>query len=154
MGSQAIGKRWEISRRSRAGWGLMALLLLVAANAVYGGIGLIRNGMGMSKDWLTRTPFDSWLVPGLALMVTVAVPQLIAAGLVLARSRWGAAGGLVAGVGLMLWIVVQLLVLRRFFFLQPVIFGMGVVEAALAWWWLATDHRPARFGSLHEEALR
>jgi hypothetical protein len=143
-----------VSRRSWAGWALLALLLLVAVNAVYGGMGLIRNGMGMSTDWLTPTPFDSWLVPGLALMLTVAVPQLIAAGLVLVRSRRAAAGGLVVGIGLMLWIVVQLAVLRRYFFLQPVIFGMGAVEAALALRWLATDHAPARTRPHRQEALR
>jgi hypothetical protein len=33
------------------------------------------------------------------------------------------------------WIVVQLLILRRYFFLQPVIAGIGAAEILLAWRW-------------------
>jgi hypothetical protein len=33
------------------------------------------------------------------------------------------------------WILVQLLVLQRYFFLQPVIAGMGALEVLLAWAW-------------------
>jgi hypothetical protein len=44
--------------------------------------------------------------------------------------------GLVAGAALVLWIAVQLLVLQRYFFLQPVIAGFGVLEMVLAWWWI------------------
>ncbi len=128
------------SSRPRLGsgwrWSLLAVLLLVAANAVYGGLGLIADGMGMPDDWLERTPFDTWTWPGVALLATVALPQLVVAGLVAAGHRWAAAAGVLAGAALVLWIVVQVLVLRRYFFLQPVIAGFGVVEMALAWAWL------------------
>ena len=44
--------------------------------------------------------------------------------------------GLVAGAALVLWIVVQLLALQHYFFLQPVIAGFGVLEMLLAWAWI------------------
>ena len=78
-------------RRGWAGWGLFGVLCLVGVNAVYGGIGLIVNGMGMPDDWLERTPFDSWLLPGIALLVTVALPQFAAAWVVLRRDLAGSA---------------------------------------------------------------
>jgi len=117
-------------------WWLAGVLLVVAVNAVYGGVGLIADGLGMPDDWLERTPFGSWTWPGVALLVTVALPQLLAASLVVTGRRRAAVGGVVAGVALVLWIVVQLLVLRRYFFLQPVIAGFGVVEVGLGLGWL------------------
>ena len=33
------------------------------------------------------------------------------------------------------WIAVELLILRRYFFLQPVIAGIGAAEILLAWRW-------------------
>ena len=57
-----------VTRRGTAGHAdesraLIAVEILVAVNATYGGIGLIRNGMGMPDEWLERTPFSSWLWP-------------------------------------------------------------------------------------------
>ena len=122
-------------RRGWAGWGLFGVLCLVGVNAVYGGIGLIVNGMGMPDDWLERTPFDSWLLPGLALLVTVALPQFAAAWVVLRRDPRGPLVGMAVGAALVVWILVQLAVLQRYFFLQPVIAGFGVGEVLLALAW-------------------
>ncbi len=117
-------RRWE-----RVALGVV--LLLVAANAVYGGVGLVVDGMGMPADWLVNLPVDSWVLPGVALLVTVAVPQLAAAVVVWRSARLGAVAGVLAGLALVLWIVVQLLVLQRYFVLQPVIAGLGLVEVLL-----------------------
>ncbi len=125
--------RYEVTpRRGWAGGALLVVLLLVAANAVYGGIGLVVNGMGMPSQWLDRLPVDTWTLPGVALVVTVAVPQLVAAWFVWRRDPRAGLVGLVAGAALVLWIGVQLLVLQRYFFLQPVIAGLGVVELLLS----------------------
>ena len=119
-----------------AGGALLVVLLLVAANAVYGGVSLVVNGMGMPVEWLDRLHVDSWTLPGLALVLTVAVPQLVAAWFVWRRDPRAGLAGLVAGAALVLWIVVQLLLLQRYFFLQPVIAAFGVLEVALAGWWI------------------
>ena len=52
------------------------------------------------------------------------------------RHPWGPVAGVLAGAGLVLWIAVQLALLQRYFFLQPVIAGLGLVEMGLAWAWL------------------
>ncbi|HYN66442.1 MAG TPA: hypothetical protein VES93_06100 [Ornithinibacter sp.] len=132
-----VPHRWDVTpTRGWAGGTLLAVLLLVAANAVYGGIGLVANGMGMPLEWLDRLPVDTWTLPGVALVLTVAVPQLVAAWFVWRRAPRAGVVGLVAGAALVLWIAVQLMVLQRYFFLQPVIAGLGVLEMALAWWWI------------------
>ncbi len=51
---------WDVApRRGWAGGALLVVLLLVAANAVYGGIGLMVNGMGMPLEWVDRLPVDT-----------------------------------------------------------------------------------------------
>jgi hypothetical protein len=76
-----------------------------------------------------------------ALLLTVAVPQLAAAALVWRRDPRSGAVGVVVGAALVLWIVVQLALLQRYFFLQPVIAGVGLAEVALAGWWMRRSAR-------------
>ncbi len=124
------------TRRGWAGNGLLLVLLLVAANAVYGGVGLVVDGMGMPAEWLDRLPVDTWTWPGVALLVTVALPQLVVAWLVWRCDARAPVAGMLAGAALVLWIAVQLALLQRYFFLQPVIAGLGLLEVLLAWsWW-------------------
>ncbi len=133
--TQRVGAT-RTGRRAGAGWGLLVVLLLVGANAVYGGIGLLVNGMGMPDEWLARLPVETWTWPGVALLLTVAVPQLGAAWLVWRHHAWAAVAGVVVGAGLVLWIAVQLALLQRYFVLQPVIAVLGLVEVGLALVWL------------------
>ena len=89
----------------------------------------------MPDGWLAGTPLTSWVLPGVALLIGVAVPQLAAAVLIGAGARPGLAVAYLGGLLLVAWIAVQLLILRRYFFLQPVIAGIGSVEVLLAWRW-------------------
>lgn len=76
-------------------------------------------------DWLERTAFDTWRWPGLFLLAVIAVPMATAAVLEIVRSRWAFAASMVAAAAQVAWIVVQLGVLRRYFFLPPVLLGAG-----------------------------
>ena len=89
----------------------------------------------MPLSWLHQTPFTSWVLPGIALLIGVAVPQLTALALIVSGHRWALAGGYLAGLGLVLWIAVQMLVLQRYFIMQPAIAGAGAIEILLAWVW-------------------
>ncbi len=136
--------RWQVSRtRGWEGTTLLGLLLFVGAAAVYGGIGLMVDGMGMPLEWLDRLPVDTWTWPGVALLATVALPQLVGAWLVWRRDpRAGAVGALV-GAALVLWILVQLALLQRYFFLQPLIAAIGLAELGVALLWVRrSTHLP------------
>jgi hypothetical protein len=123
-------------------WALAALDVLTGAVAVYGGAGLIRDGFGMPDGWLAGTPLTGWVLPGVALLLGVAVPQFAAAALIGSGARPALAAGYLAGLLLIAWIAVELLILRRYFFLQPVIAGLGAAEVLLAWrWQRAARHR-------------
>ena len=126
--------------------------MLAGTMAVFGGISLIRDGFGMPLSWLHQTPFTSWVLPGAALLIGVAVPQFTALGLIVSGHRWALAGGYLAGLGLVFWIAVQLLVLQRYSIMQPVIAGAGGAEMLLAWLWqraeaaAASELRSSRAG--------
>ena len=123
------------ARRTWPAWALALVALTAGAGAVFGGIQLLRNGFGMPLSWLSNTPFSGWALPGLALLIGVAMPQLAVLALIMTSNRWALAASYLAGLALVAWILVQLLVLQRYFFLQPVIAGMGALEVLLAWAW-------------------
>jgi hypothetical protein len=132
-------RSWAVSRPDGASWALASACALICASAVYGGIGLLRDSIGMPAEWLEGSPFDSWTLPGVALLLTVALPQGVAAGLAATAHRWGAVAGILAGLGLVAWIAVQVLVFQRYFVLQPVVAAVGFVEVGLAAWWAGRD---------------
>jgi hypothetical protein len=124
-----------LPHRDWAAWLMAGLAVLIAAASAFGGIRLIHDGLGMPAGYLTATPFSSWELPGLALLIGVAVPQLAAAILIAAGHRWAVPASYLAGAALVAWILVQLLVMQRYFFLQPVIAALGIAELALARAW-------------------
>ena len=74
--------------RRAARWALVGVEVFVAVGAVYGGIGLIAgNAIHISDDWLVGTPFNSWLLPGIFLLLIVAAPMAVAAVAELRRRR-------------------------------------------------------------------
>ncbi len=139
--------------RSWPAWLLAGMFALVGVAGMFGGISLARNGFGMPLSWLHQTPFTGWALPGAALLIGVAVPQFTASGLIVAGHRWALAASYLAGLGLILWIAVQMLLLQRYFIMQPVIATAGAVEMLLAWLWQrATASRasqPARLARRH-----
>jgi hypothetical protein len=121
-------------------WALIGVEALIGVNAVYGGVGLIRDGMGMPAEWLDSTPFGSWVIPGILLLAVIGVPMVTAATAELLRWRWAYLASLIAAVFQLGWIVAQVLTLQRYFFLQPVLFVAGLLVGGLAIW----SHRGER----------
>jgi hypothetical protein len=106
--------------------------LLVAGAAAYGGIGLIwDNKIGMLDEWLDGTPFTSWTLPGLLLLLVVAIPMLVAAALEARRSPWAAAASVAAGSAQVGWIGAQLLIMQRYNVQQPIMLGCGLLVVLL-----------------------
>lgn len=140
-GIQRIG-----NRRTAAGWALAIVEVLVAFAAVAGGLALVGDQWAMPREWLLNTPFATWTGPGIALIAAVAIPQLVAAAAIAMPSvpaRLGIIGGLLAGVSLIAWIVLQLALLQVFFFLQPAMIVVGIVEIVLALRWRRGVEIPA-----------
>jgi hypothetical protein len=111
---------------------LVVLETLMGLAAVGGSVGLIlTNGLGMPVEWLKGSPFGSYTIPGLVLLVVGSINLAGAAG-VLPRHRWGAPVSAVAGLMWMEWFVVQVAVVSFVSWQQPDYFVIGVLIIALA----------------------
>jgi len=127
---QARPRRWQASRIT-----LVILQLFVGAGGIFGGWEMIRhplNAFGVTPELIAGSPFDTYTRPGILLLVLVGVaPCLLALGL-LARTPGALAVSGLFGIGLMAWIAVQWALLTERLWLQPVMFGIGAVIAAIA----------------------
>lgn len=120
-------------------WLGIATQLFVGAMAIPVGLMMVLDPsgspLGIPHEWVADSAFGSFLVPGLFLLLVNGVGQLAAAILALVRhplAPW-LMGAL--GVGLLLWIAVQVLIIPLSF-LQPAIFLIGLVQAFVALFWL------------------
>jgi hypothetical protein len=111
--------------------GLGAFLGFVSLSA-YGGVaGLLSGAIDMGPEITSRFPFASPVLAGIALLAVVALPTTVAG--VAAWRGSPRTGDLttIAGVLLVGWIVVQVLVIREFSWFQPVYASIGVVLLVL-----------------------
>lgn len=105
--------------------------IILGLSAVYGGIGLLTGTIGMPDTWLEGTVFGSWLVPGVALLLVVAVPMLTAAVLELRQDVRAQAVSAAAGLLQVVWIGAELLLMHRYDPLQPLVLGLAAVLLAV-----------------------
>lgn len=105
-------------------WILAALCLTVGVTAIAGGITLVARPDGsllqLPVSVLRHSPFSGFLIPGLILLLVVGGANLIAGGLVARDAPAGNAAAALAGLALLGWIVVQMLLLRTVEGLQVV----------------------------------
>ena len=130
-----------LGRIDRPGWVWIGIGLQIFVGVMAVPVGLLMvadpNGspVGIPHAWIADSPFESFMVPGLFLLLVNGIGQLGAAALAIRRhwlAPW-AMGGL--AVALIAWIAVQVLMIPLSF-LQPVIFGIGVVEGFVALFWI------------------
>ena len=100
---------------------LAILLALVALNALGGGLYALSGAREVPVEWLAGTPFESYFVPGLILLLLVGGSAGIAAWMILRRSRYARTASLAAGVVLLIWIVVQVRMIGYVSWLQPTV---------------------------------
>ena len=115
--------------RTPAVWVLLALLVVQAVGAIGGGGVLVISPDGdlmqMPVSQLEGSPFDSFLVPGLILLVVLGILPLVAVIGLWSRRTWAWWLAGVLGCGLLIWIVVEMSIIE-YDWLQPAYFGMGL----------------------------
>lgn len=113
---------------------LGALLGFGALNAFGGGWYGLAGAEGVPTAWLDGSPFSTYVVPSLILLVVVGGAFAAAAALVLAGSRRGRTAALLAAGVVLGWIAVQVAIIGHVSWMQPATAIAGLVIAALAWW--------------------
>ena len=115
---------------------LLVVDAFVALTAVGGGLSLLARLARPPLDWLSGTPFKSYLIPGSILASAVGGSALAATVAVVFDSEIGAAASAVAGAILIGWIAGEYRILRQSSWLQALYLGAGllmVVFAAIVW---------------------
>ncbi len=130
-------------------WIVVALFVFLALMALPVGWMMLRSPhgaiLGMPVAWIERTPFGSWLIPGLFLFSLIGLGSVCAIYGLLLRPTWAWPQRLnplpalrwtwtfATGMGLacMVWITVQVISLRMYFWMQPLIFGIGLAIVVL-----------------------
>jgi hypothetical protein len=124
-------RRSEAAIRSSLIW----LELLVGIGAIYGAVMLVTDAWHLQVSDLRPLPLHSWVIPGLALFAVVTVPMIAAAIAIYRGVRHAADLSLAAGLLLVGWIGVQVLVIGPQMWLQPAMLIGGLAIAGLAWYW-------------------
>ena len=121
-------------------WLALLTALFTALGAVPVGLMFLADPsggtVGLPPGWIEDTLFGSYLVPGLYLLLVNGVGMLVLAGLIILR-HWSApwlTG--ILGVGLIIWILVQLVVMPETMVLQWVFLATGLLLGFVALSWL------------------
>jgi hypothetical protein len=110
---------------------LMALDAFLGLTAVAGGVALLTGWISPSVDLLRGSPFSSYLIPGLVLLVVVGGSGLVATLAVLRQSAWGPLASTVAGLMILGFEAVELTIIGPHW-LQAVYVAVGLLIIALA----------------------
>ena len=111
---------------------LLVIELVVAANALGGGVYGLAGAKGVPTELLDGTPFRDFRVPSLTLLV--AVGGSMGAAAVLTVVAWPTAAAwaaIAAGAILLTWIAVQVALIGYVSCLQPLMGVLAVVAVAL-----------------------
>jgi hypothetical protein len=124
-----------------AGKTAIAFLALLGLGALAGGLALVSRPDGSVMQFdvalLAGSPFADFLVPGLVLGGLFGIGSLVVVVLGVQRSRLAPFLAFAIGCAQMIWIVVELAIIRELSFLHPTMFAVGLVIAAAAvpWGW-------------------
>lgn len=111
----------------------IVLEILIGIGAVVGGANALAGGRGIPKEWLQDTPFKTYRVPGLVLLLLVGGSMLSSAGLLLDGSSVARLVSLEAGIILLAWAAAQLSMIGYRHWSQSLTaaFGIAVVTLSL-----------------------
>jgi hypothetical protein len=110
---------------------LLGLLAFGAVSSIGGAVGVAGNGVGFPPDLLQGSVFDSFLIPGLILGIVVGGTQLAGAVGLLLKRHSGLFFAAVAGFGMLIWIFVELIIVRGYHWLMGFYFAFGIAELIL-----------------------
>lgn len=126
---------------------LGTILGFTALNAIGGGIYGLLGAQHLPREWLTGTPFSSYLLPSLILLFAVGGSSALAAVAVFRRWRPAALISLAAALVLLGFVVAEVVLIGYVSFLQPVMVLVAkAILVLLAFEWRHLGPRVRRTG--------
>lgn len=122
-------------KRKALSTGLGALQVFIGLGAVGGGLALVLepNGssLGIPLEILKSTPFSTFLVPGIVLLLVNGLGSLV--GATASFKRYWCAGEIAIALGFFLaaWIMLQVFWFAGFHWLHALFLALGLLELAL-----------------------
>lgn len=114
---------------------LFGLHLFVGIGAVFGGMAAILNPqkpLGISIEALKNSPFDDFLIPGIILFTIIGLGNIIAAIAIYFRSKFHCYISSVFNWALVIWIIVQVIMLRSVAAPHIIYFIIGLIGVVLS----------------------
>jgi len=116
---------------------LGSLQAFTALGAIPAGIGYLLDTsgqrMGVTTDLLANSPLDSFLLPGLFLVFVNGIANALGAFLSFTRNKFAGHVGLILGITLIIWIIIQVFWISFSSFLQPLFLIVGIAYILLGW---------------------
>jgi hypothetical protein len=116
---------------------LGSLQAFTALGAIPAGIGYLLDisgqRMGVTTDLLANSPLDSFLLPGLFLVFVNGIANALGAFLSFTRNKFAGHVGLILGIILIIWIIIQIYWITLSSFLQPLFLIIGTAYIFLGW---------------------
>lgn len=112
-----------------------ALQLFIGIGAVASGIGLIidpdGSNLSMSVEFLKESPFEDFLIPGIALLFINGLGSIIGSFFSFRRYHFAGKITMILGVAMVIWISTQVYWISWISLLQPVYLVLGIIEILL-----------------------
>jgi hypothetical protein len=109
----------------------ISLLLLTAINATVAGVLFIMDPsghkMGMSVSYLKNSPFHSYLIPGIVLLIVNGLLNFIEAFLFFKKKPFASILIIIQGMLLCGWIVIQVIMVKDISPLHIIMFTIGAI---------------------------
>lgn len=119
-------------KEARLSKALLGITSFMAISAIGGGIGLIAtNGLGMPVSDLSTSPFGSYVIPGIILLVIFGGTQTLAAIYLIKRHPKANLVTAIAGFGAIIWIFVEMYMTPIKHWLQIAVFVLAIAELSL-----------------------
>jgi hypothetical protein len=123
----------------------MTVLTILGIGALAGGVALVLKPdgsvMGFETPILEGSPFSDFLIPGLILGGLFGIGSFVAVLFGLRHHRLAPFLAFAIGVGQMIWIAIELAIIKEVSILHPICFGLGAIIAlsAVPWGWPTFD---------------
>ena len=115
-------------------YSLGALQAFIGVTAIAGGFRLVSNPNGtldIPIEWLNNSPFTSYLIPGLVLLVVIGFGNVLATIVSFLKMRCAGGIAIILGTFLILFMTIEVWFVGLRNFLQPLYFILGAIVLVL-----------------------